>query len=88
MARIEVRLSELLGRHRLKQRQLADAAGIRPAAVNALYHSDRQRLELSQLVAVLVGLERLTGVRYGIADLLVYVPDQVPGAATDQGAGE
>lgn len=75
MPHIEVRLSEVLGRHRIKQRQLADEAGIRPAAIHALYHSRRRRVDLPQLMVILSALERLTGVKYGPGDVLIVVED-------------
>lgn len=76
MGVIEFRLSELMGRHRIKQRALAEAAGVRPAAINALYHGKRERVNMDQLAAILDGLNMLTGQQYGVADLLAYkAPD-------------
>lgn len=74
MGVIQFRLSEVMGRHRIKQRQLAEASKVRPAAVNALYHGTRERVDMSQLAAVLDGLNTLTGERYTVADLLEYMP--------------
>lgn len=47
---------------------------MRPAAVNALYHGTRERVDIGQLTAVLDGLNRLTGRSYTVADLLEYTP--------------
>lgn len=74
MGMIQFRLSEVMGRHRIKQRQLAEASKVRPAAVNALYHGTRERVDMGQLAAVLDGLNTLTGERYTVADLLEYTP--------------
>lgn len=71
---IEFKLSEVMGRHRIKQRQLAEAASVRPAAINALYHGTRERVDVEQLAAVLDGLHALTGQQYTVADLLQYRP--------------
>lgn len=72
MGVIEFKLSEVMGRHRIKQRQLAEAAQVRPAAINALYHGDRERVDMGQLAAVLDGLHELTGRKYTVNDLLEY----------------
>lgn len=74
MGVIEFKLNEVLGRHRIKQSQLAEAAHIRPAAVNALYHGTRERVDIGQLAAVLDALNALTGQAYTVADLLEYTP--------------
>lgn len=74
MGQIEFKLSEVMGRHRINQRQLAEAARVRPAAINALYHGARERVDVEQLAAVLDGLNTLTGRTYTVADLLEYTP--------------
>lgn len=76
MGTIEIRLSEVMGRHRLKQRQLSEASGVRPAAIHALYHGDRERVELGHLAAILDALHTLTGQRYTVNDLLTYTPSE------------
>lgn len=84
MGAIHFKLSEVMGRHRIKQRQLAEIANLRPAAVNALYHGTRERVDMNQLAAVLDGLNTLTGKSYTVADLLEYTP----GAPVEPGDAE
>lgn len=73
-----------MGRHRIKQRQLAEAARVRPAAVNALYHGERERVDVGQLAAILDGLHALTGQRYTVGDLLEYTPaDAAPSSPSE-----
>lgn len=72
MGVIHFKLSEVMGRHRIKQRQLAEVAKVRPAAINALYHGDRERVDVGHLAAILDGLHTLTGQRYTVGDLLEY----------------
>lgn len=81
MGAIHFKLSEVMGRHRIKQRQLAEAARVRPAAINALYHGDRERVDVGQLAAILDGLNSLTGQHYTVSDLLEYTA----GDAAEQG---
>jgi DNA-binding Xre family transcriptional regulator len=74
MGLIEIKLSEVMGRHRIKQRELATVANVRPAAINALYHGVRDRVDVHQLASILDGLNTLTGEHYTVADLLKYTP--------------
>lgn len=82
MGVIEFKLSEVLGRHRINQRQLAVAANVRPAAVNALYHGNRERVDVEQLASILDALNTLTGRAYTVADLLEYRPAPVDNQET------
>lgn len=74
MGQIRNILPEVMGRHRIKQTALAEAAGLRYATVNALYNGKTERVDFSTLAAVLDGLSVLTGERYTVADLLEYTP--------------
>ncbi len=81
MGVIEFKLNVVMGKHRIKQSQLAEAAHIRPAAINALYHGTRERVDMGQLAAVLDALNVLTGQTYTVADLLEYTPAPVEDVA-------
>lgn len=72
MGHIRNALPEVMGRHRVKQAALAEAAGLRYATVNALYNGKTERVDFSTLAAVLDGLNSLTGQSYTAADLLEY----------------
>lgn len=85
MGLIEIKLSEVMGRHRIKQRQLAEVANVRPAAINALYHGERDRVDVQQLASILDGLNSLTGEHYTVADLLKYTPGKQEPALTASG---
>ncbi|THF68054.1 helix-turn-helix transcriptional regulator [Deinococcus sp. Arct2-2] len=74
MGQIVFKLSEVMRRHGIRQRQLAAIAKVRPAAINALYHGNRERVNVAHLVAILDGLYTLTGHTYTVADLLEYTP--------------
>lgn len=63
-----------MGRHRIKQTALAEAARLRYATVNALYNGKTERVDFDTLAAVLDGLNNLTGQRYTVGDLLEYTP--------------
>lgn len=72
MGRIIFTLSEIMGRHRIKQNELAARAGVRPAAIHALYHGQRQLVDLFQLAAILDALNEMTGQDYQVSDLIQY----------------
>lgn len=74
MGYIRNALPEVMGRHRVKQAALAEAAGLRYATVNAFYNGKTERVDFSTLAAVLDGLNNLTGENYTAADLLEYTP--------------
>lgn len=76
MGQIAFKLSEVMKRHSIRQRQLAVVAKVRPAAINALYHGNRERVNVAHLVAILDGLYTLTGHTYTVADLLEYTASE------------
>lgn len=75
MGRIRVRLPVVMAQHRIKQRQLAEAAGLRPATINALYNDQAKGIQWDTLAQILDGLRKLTGQHYAIGELLEYVDD-------------
>jgi putative transcriptional regulator len=46
---IKIRVSDLLGKHKMTQKELADKTGIRPGTVSALYHETIKRIEIEQI---------------------------------------
>ncbi|WP_264778470.1 helix-turn-helix domain-containing protein [Deinococcus aetherius] len=94
MGEIRNALPEIMGRHRIKQIELAQAGGLRYATVNAFYNGKTERVDFETLSAVLDGLRALTGQQYTVGDLLQYseVAPEAPEVDTahllDGGAGE
>jgi DNA-binding Xre family transcriptional regulator len=82
---IHIGLAGLLKRHNVSQKQLAEAARMRPATVNALYNARVERVEISTLVDLVTGLRRL-GIHADVGDILqvVDVPDTTEQAARDR----
>ncbi|WP_075830838.1 helix-turn-helix domain-containing protein [Deinococcus marmoris] len=82
---MRVELAGLLRRYKITQKQLAQAARMRPATVNALYNARVERVELSTLVDLVIGLRRL-GVQADVGDILqvVDVPDAAEAAARER----
>lgn len=84
-AQMRVSLAELLRRHNISQKQLAEAANMRPATVNAIFHARVERVEIGTLVNLVTGLRRL-GVEADVGDILQVVdtPDEAERAARER----
>ncbi|HPF44454.1 MAG TPA: helix-turn-helix transcriptional regulator [Syntrophomonadaceae bacterium] len=67
---IRIKLSEVMGRLRIKQSELIRRTGIRPGTINNLYYERTLRLEIEHLNRLCEALECQPG------DLLEYVPDE------------
>lgn len=65
-------LSEVMGRHRIRQAALARVSGLRPGTIHALYHERTTAVSLEVLASLLHGLRVLTGVAYTAGDVFRY----------------
>lgn len=84
-AEMHIGLAGLLQRHNISQKQLAEAAGMRPATVNAIFQARIERVEIGTLVDLVTGLRRL-GVNADVGDILQVIerPDEVEQAARER----
>ncbi|CDE96849.1 putative transcriptional regulator [Clostridium sp. CAG:567] len=66
---IKIKLSDLLGKHKMTQKSLADATHIRPATISKMYYEETKRIDVQQLnnICKVFNCE--------ISDLLEYIPD-------------
>ena len=78
-------LADLLRRHGITQKRLAEAADMRPATLNALVRGKTGRVEIGTLLAVVAGLRKL-GIQANVGDLLRVedVPDDAEQAARER----
>lgn len=67
---IKIKLSEILGRHRITQKQLAEIADLRPATISLIYHEKISRLDLHSLDKICKALNCQPG------DLLEHIPSK------------
>ena len=66
---IKIKLSDLLGKHKMTQAALARATNIRPATISKMYYEESKRLDISQI-------NRICNVfNCEISDLFEYIPD-------------
>lgn len=84
-AQMQISLAGLLRRHNISQKQLAQAAQMRPATVNAIYNARIERVEISTLVDLVAGLRKL-GIQADVGDILQVVdrPDEQEQAARER----
>ena len=82
---MQIELADLLRQHKISQKRLAEAARMRPATLNAIYNARIERVELSTLVDLVMGLRRL-GVNADVGDIIrvVDVPDKAEQVARDR----
>lgn len=69
---ITIKVSELMGRYRMTQKQLSDQTGIRPNTVSAYWHGTVQRVDVEHMGRLCKALNCQPG------DIFEYVPDQDP----------
>ena len=46
---IKIKMSDLLGKHKMTQKSLADATHIRPATISKMYYEETKRIDVQQL---------------------------------------
>ncbi len=82
---MHIGLAELLRQHNVSQKQLAEAANMRPATINAIFHARIERIEMSTLVELVTGLRRL-GIKADVGDVLhvVETPEGAEQAARER----
>ena len=66
---IKIKLSDLLGKHKMTQKSLADATHIRPATISKMYYEETKRVDIQQLNSICKAFN------CEISDLLEYIPD-------------
>ena len=63
-------MSNLLGKHKMSQKAIANATNIRPATISKMYYEECKRLDISQLDRI------CSAFNCEISDLLEYIPDK------------
>ena len=67
---IKIKLSDLLGKHKMTQKALSDSTNIRPATISKMYYEECKRLDISQLNRICKTFN------CELSDLLEYIPDK------------
>ncbi len=67
---IRIKLSDLLGKHKMSQKALSNLTNIRPATISKMYYEESKRLDIEQLNSI------CNVVKCEISDLLEFIPDE------------
>lgn len=67
---IKIKLSDLLGKHKMTQKALAEAANMRPATVSKMYYEEIKRIDVKHLNNICKTFN------CEISKLLEYIPDE------------
>lgn len=66
---IKIKLSDLLGKHKMNQKTLADLTGIRPATISKMYYEEIKRIDVKHLNNICQVFQ------CEISELIEFVPD-------------
>ena len=66
---IKIKLSDLLDKHKMTQKALAELTHIRPATISKMYYEETKRVDIQQLNNICQAFN------CEISDLLEYIPD-------------
>ena len=67
---IKIRLSDLLGKHKMTQKALSEITGIRPATISKMYYEEVKRIDVRHLNNICKAFN------CEISELLEYIPDK------------
>ncbi len=66
---IKIKLSDLLGKHKMTQKTLSNMTNIRPATISKMYYEEVKRIDIKQLNSICKAFD------CEISELLEYIPD-------------
>lgn len=72
---IRFTLAEILNKYDIQQIQLAEESDTRAATIHQLCHGTVKRVNVEMLDRIIPALERLTGAKHSLEDIMIYVRD-------------
>lgn len=72
---IRFTLAEILNKHDIQQIQLAEESDTRAATIHQLCHGTVKRVNVEMLDRIIPALERLTGAKHSLEDVMIYERD-------------
>jgi len=73
---IRFTLAEILNKYDIQQIQLAEESDTRAATIHQLCHGTVKRVNVEMLNRIIPALERLTGAKHTLEDIMIYVRDE------------
>lgn len=66
---IKIKLSDLLGKHKMNQKTLSKLTNIRPATISKMYYEEVKRIDVKHINSICKAFD------CEISDLFEYIPD-------------
>lgn len=66
---IKIKLSDLMGKHKMNQKTISKLTNIRPATVSKMYYGETKRIDISQINNICKALD------CEVSDLFEYIPE-------------
>lgn len=73
---IKFTLAKTLHSYDIQQNQLAEESNTRPTTISQMCRGEIKRVNIEMLERVIPALERLTGAKHSLDDVLIYVTDE------------
>lgn len=73
---IRFTLAQTLHKYDIPQIQLAEESSTRAATIHQLCHGTIKRVNIEMIERIIPALERLTGVKHSLEDVMIYVRDE------------
>ncbi|MGY3188736.1 helix-turn-helix domain-containing protein [Lysinibacillus sp. TE18511] len=73
---IKFTLAKTLHSYDIQQIQLAEESDTRPTTISQLCRGDIKRVNIEMIERVIPALERLTGAKHSLEDILIYVENE------------
>lgn len=72
---VQFTLAKTLHRYDIQQIQLAEESDTRAATIHQLCHGTVKRVNIEMVDRIIPALERLTGAKHSLDDVMIYVRD-------------
>lgn len=72
---IKFTLDKTLHRYDIQQNRLAEESDTRPTTISQICRNDIKRVNVEMLNRIIPALERLTGAKHSLEDIMIYVRD-------------
>jgi len=75
---IQFTLAKTLHSYDIQQIELAEESDTRPTTISQMCRNDIKRVNIEMVERIIPALERLTGAKHSLEDVMVYIRDDEP----------
>lgn len=72
---IQFTLAKTLHRYDIQQIELAEESNTRPSTISQMCRNEIKRVNIEMVERIIPALERLTGAKHSLEDVMVYIRD-------------